>query len=111
MIKVIPNHPSYAVSDTGAVYSITSNGLVELKKDISNGYPRVKLDREKVYVSNLVANEFLQSPDADCNRLFFIDGDKSNCDVHNIVWLTPSEVQRYSQFTIEYRLKELGSRA
>ena len=49
MIKQIREHPKYAVDDNGNVYIINSDGLLELKKDISNGYARVKLDGEKVY--------------------------------------------------------------
>lgn len=103
MIKQIPEHPRYGVSDLGKVYSITSTGLVELKKDISNGYPRVKLDGKKVYVSNLVAECFLSPPDSPEHRLFYLDGDKNNCNVSNLIWLTQSEIKRYSLFSVEYR--------
>ena len=108
MIKQIPEHPSYGVSDSGHVYSITPSGLVELKKDISNGYPRVKLDGQKIYVSNLVANQFLKPPKSENLKLFYIDGDKNNCAIDNLTWLSQSEIKRYSQYTVEYRRQFLG---
>lgn len=108
MVKQIPEHPSYAVSDSGNVYSITSSGLVELKKDISTGYPRVKLDGTKIYVSNLVADAFLRIPENPRYKVFYIDGNKLNCDVNNLTWLSESDIKRYSQYTVEYRQQILG---
>lgn len=108
-IKQIPDHPDYCVSDTGRVFSIKPNGLVELQKDISNKYPRVQMNGEKYYVSSLVAAAYLKPPDENSNyKIFFIDGDKTNCSVDNLCWLSPSDVQRYSQYTTEYRRQILG---
>ena len=108
MIKQIREHPKYAVDDNGNVYIINSDGLLELKKDISNGYARVKLDGEKVYVSSLVAKIFLKPQPSENHKLFYIDGDRLNCRPQNLCWLTQSEIQRYSQYTIEYRKQVLG---
>lgn len=108
MIKQIPEHPKYAVSDTGTVYVITSSGLMELKKDISTGYPRVKLDGTKVYVSNLVADVFLELEKKPNYKVFYIDGDKLNCNVRNLIWLSESDIKRYSQYSVEYRRQILG---
>lgn len=107
-IKQIPGHPNYGVSDTGSVFAIKDKGLKELEKDISTGYPRVTLDGHKYYVSTLVASCFLDSPNEENQKIFLIDGNKLNCDVNNLVWLSPSEIQRYSQFTVEYRREILG---
>lgn len=104
-IKQIPEHPNYGVSDTGSVFSIKDKGLKELEKDISTGYPRVTLDGQKYYVSTLVATCFLDPPNESNKKIFLKDGNKLNCDVNNLVWLSPSEIQRYSQFTVEYRRK------
>lgn len=106
-IKQIPEHPNYGVSDTGSVFSIKDKGLKELEKDISTGYPRVTLDGQKYYVSTLVASCFLDPPNESNKKIFLKDGNKLNCDVNNLVWLSPSEIQRYSQFTVEYRRKLL----
>ena len=111
MVKQIPCHPDYAVSDNGDVYKITPTGLRQLKKDISNGYPRVKLDGHKEYVSYLVAGQYLNPPDRVEQNLYYIDGDPSNCSKDNLVWLNPSEIQRYSTYSVEYRRKVLRGRA
>ena len=84
VIKQIPMEPDYAVSDQGNVYSITDKGLVELKKDISNEYARVKLSGKKYYVSSLVAELFLRPQPGDNYKLFYIDGDKLNCAKENL---------------------------
>ena len=106
-IRQIPGHPSYGVSDTGSVFAIKDKGLKELEKDISTGYPRVTLDGQKYYVSTLVASCFLDPPNESNKKIFLKDGNKLNCDINNLVWLSPSEIQRYSQYTVEYRRKNL----
>ena len=109
MIKQIRDFPDYAVSDSGNVYSIQSDGLKELRRDISNGYPRVKLNGKKYYVANLVADHFLSySKPNDNYHLFYVDSDPNNCNVDNLVWLTQSDIKRYSQYTVEYRREMLG---
>ena len=107
MIKQIKTHPNYAVSDKGNVYRITENGLVELRKDISNGYARVQLNGTNYYVATLVAESFLEPKLDERQKIFYIDGDRSNCNVENLMWLSKSEIQRYSTYTIEYRMKTL----
>lgn len=102
MVKVIKEQPNYAVSETGRVFSIKPNGLVELKKDISNGYPRVNLNGKKYYVANLVANAFIPQQDVNL-KIFYIDGDKENCNVENLIWLNNSDIQFFSHYTVEYR--------
>lgn len=107
-IKQIPGHPKHCISDTGVVFSITDNGLMEMKLDISTGYKRVELDGIKYYVSRMVAEHFLKPPIDTNYKLFYIDNDKYNCRADNLVWLSPSDVQRYSQYTVEYRREMLG---
>ena len=107
-IRQIQNHKDYAVSDTGLVFRITDNGLIPLKKDISNGYARVKLDGSKWYVSNLVSEYFMEKPESDNYKIFYIDGDKANCSVENLCWMSQSDIQRYSHYTPEYRKEVLG---
>ena len=110
-IKLIPGHPKYCVSDSGIVFIITDHGLVEMKMDISNGYKRVELDGEKQYVSRLVADSFLPIQTNPNHKLFYIDNDKMNCRSDNLVWLSPSDVQRYSQYTVDYRMEILRERS
>ena len=111
MLKQIPDHPDYAVSDSGKVYKITNDGLVELNIDISTGYPRVRMEGTRQYVSYLVADAFLDPPTKCDQQLFFVDGNRCNCSKDNLVWLTHSETQRYSAYTVEYRQKVLRGRA
>lgn len=111
IIKQIPGCPGYAISDCGNVYAICSNGLKELKKDISNGYARVKINGKNHYVGNIVADVFLSHKPDEKHKIFCIDGDRSNCSVENLIWLTKSEIQRYSTYTPEYRIKTLRGRA
>lgn len=108
IIKRIPYQPSYAISDTGIVYAIKPSGLKELKPDISNGYSRVELCGKKYYVSSLVADLFLPPKPNDSYRIFYCDGDRTNCSKENLRWLTKSEIQLYSQYTVEYRMQILG---
>ena len=107
-IRQIPGHPNYGVSDTGSVFAIKDKGLKELEKDISTGYPRVTLDGQKYYVSTLVATCFLDAPNEESQGVVVKDPNKLGCDVNNLVWLSPSEIQRYSQYTVEYRREILG---
>lgn len=110
MIKQIPYQPAYAISDDGRVYSVSKAGLKELRKDISNGYARVKLSGKKYYVACLVADAFMR-PQPDYNfHLFYINGDTTDCSVENLTWLSQSDIKRYSQYTIEYRREMLKER-
>ncbi len=108
MFKQIERHPKYIVSDTGAVYrKLPGNGMTYLYPDYSNGYARVDLDGVKESIGRLVLETF--NPPRDLSqRVFYIDGDTRNNNLDNLVWLTPSEVQLYSQYTVEYRREKLN---
>lgn len=109
MLKQIKEHPDYCVSDDGEVYAITERqGLKALKKDISNGYARVQLNRRNYYVADLVAKYFLQPRPNPNYKLFYVDGNRSNCAKGNLRWMSKSDIQRYSQYTVEYRQQFLG---
>ena len=108
MFKQIEGHPNYVVDRFGNVYrKYYRSGVVlyPLKPDTSNGYCRVDIDGRKEYISRLVLDAFKINPGCGY-RVFYIDGDSMNCGIENLVWLTPSEIQRYSTYTIERR-KEL----
>ena len=103
MIGVITNHPNYSVSDDGIVYRKERSGYFKLKPDWSNGYARVDIDGKKEYIGKLVLETF--GPPKDLSqRLFYIDGDRTNNRLENLVWLTPSQIALYSTYTQEYRL-------
>lgn len=111
MVLEIPNHPNYYISDSGKVYKALSNGrgLKELQANMSNGHARVSIDGENYYLARLVLETFDPPYDRGL-KTFHIDGDYSNNDLMNLVWLTPSEVQLYSSYSLEYRKQSLGAR-
>lgn len=111
MEKVIVGHPDYTVTDCGKIISYKGRSPRILIPDYNNGYPRVTIDGERKYIANIVAETFLGTPETPDSVVFYIDGHKDNCCVDNIAWLTPSEVQLFSQYTIEYRRQVLESRA
>ena len=108
MVKQVQNHPDYGVTDSGEVVSLKGKEFRLLKPDLSNGYPRITLDGERYYLADLVADSFL-GPAANPNlKIFYIDGDKTNCDVSNIIRLSMSDIQKYSQYSIERRIQIFG---
>lgn len=109
MVKEILGHPDYAVTDEGEVISSKGrDSLRVLVPDFSNGYARVTIDGKRYYLANLVAEYFLPRPKGPDYKVFFIDGNTTNCCVENLAWLSPSDIKRYSQYTVEYRRQILG---
>lgn len=108
MYKRIEKHPNYIVDTYGCVYRDKGEeDAYELMPDVSNGYPRVDIDGKKEYIARLVLEAF--DPPIDPRmRVFYIDGDHMNTKLENLCWLSPSEIQLYSQYTIEYRQQLLG---
>lgn len=107
MIKIIYDHPNYAVSDQGIVYRITKDGYKELKPDYSKGYAIVKLDRKNCYVQRLVAENFVQRYHDDQTAIAHVDNDVQNNKSSNLVWLSPRDCQRIKDWCIDYRVTHL----
>lgn len=107
MIKIIYDHPNYAVSDQGIVYRITKDGYKELKPDYSKGYAIVKLDRKNCYVQRLVAENFVQRYHDDQTAIAHVDNDVRNNKSNNLVWLSPRDCQRVKDWCIDYRVNHL----
>lgn len=107
MLWEIKRHPNYWVSDDGVVYRKERSGYFKLKPDYSNGYARVDIDGIKEYVGRLVLETYEPTEDPRM-RVFYVDGNKTNNNLQNLRWLTPSEVKIFSTFTIEYRTKILN---
>ena len=108
MTREIEGHPDYAITDSGEVISSKGKNLRVLMPDYTNGYARVTIDNEKRYIADLVAEYFLREPKDSTYKIFYIDGNKENCNADNLAWLSPAEVQRFSQYTVEYRRQVLG---
>lgn len=109
MFKQIERHPNYSIDIFGNVYRHVFGRLLlkPLQPDYSNGYARVDLDGVKESIGRLVLETF--DPPRDLSqRVFYIDGDTRNNNLDNLVWLTPSEIQLYSQYTVEYRREKLS---
>lgn len=89
---------AYKVSDSGKVWSIRNNR--EIKSYKSNGYLKVDLYnnwiRKKVYVHQLVAQNFLGESYFDGAIVNHKDGVKSNNKVSNLEWATYSDNLNHS---------------
>lgn len=108
MEKQIHGHPDYWVTDSGNIISSKGRTLRTLKVDSSTGYPRVNIDGRKLYVANIVAEHFLKKPLNPNYKLFYIDGDTENCELENLTYLSASDIQRFKNYTVEYRREVLG---
>lgn len=107
MRERIKRHPNYYIDEDGNVYRKDRHGYFLLVPDYSNGYARVDLDGIKEYIAKLVLETFNPSNN-DSLRVFYIDGDTTNCSLSNMTWLSPSEIQLYSQYTVDYRIQILS---
>lgn len=85
--KKIPDLPGYSVSNKGRVKKDSTGQIMVLSKN--GGYCRITISR---HVHRLVAEAFLEKPDdTQKNWVDHIDGDRSNNNVSNLRWVTPSE--------------------
>lgn len=108
MQKEIEGVQGYWVTSDGEIISLKYGEPKVLIPDISNGYPRVSIGGEKRYIADIVAEAFLKPPDNQAYRVFYIDGNKLNCNVNNLTYLTQSDIKRYSQYTVERRIQLFG---
>lgn len=107
-VKRIKGHPNYIVGTNGYVYRERKDGFHELANDYSNGYARVDIDGVKECVARLVLEAFKPSTNPKKCKVSYIDGDTTNCELSNLVWLTQSEVMLYANYIPEYRKQILS---
>lgn len=85
--KPIKDLPGYSVSNQGRVKKDSTNQIMVLSEN--NGYVRITISK---HIHRLVAEAFIDKP-KDENKCWVdhIDGNRSNNNVSNLRWVTPSE--------------------
>ena len=84
--KAIKCLPGYSVSDKGRVRKDSTGQIMVLSKN--GGYCRITISK---HVHRLVAESFLDKPNDEKCWVDHIDGNRSNNNVDNLRWVTPSE--------------------
>lgn len=87
MWKPIRDLPGYSVSNKGRVKKDSTGQIMVLSRN--GGYCRITISK---HVHRLVAEAFIEKPE-DINKCWVdhIDGNRSNNNVENLRWVTPSE--------------------
>ena len=98
--KKIKNYPNYLAIPSGEIYSLKTKRI--LKPFISNnGYLMVSLCNngkvKKYLVHRLIAETFI--PNSNNRWVNHKDGIKTNNNVSNLEWVTPSENNKHSYLT------------
>lgn len=97
--KDIIETSNYAVSSLGRIKNTKTNRLLN-PKELGNGYKQVSLKMndtgkfKKEYIHRLVAKYFIENPD-NKKEVNHKDGNKSNNNMDNLEWVTPSENQKH----------------
>ena len=87
MWKEIEELPGYLVSNKGRVMKSETGQIMVLSKN--GGYERITISK---HVHRLVAKAFLEEPEHKGRTwVDHIDGNRSNNDISNLRWVTPSE--------------------
>lgn len=86
MWKEIKSLPGYSVSNKGRVRKDSTGQIMVTSKNL--GYERISIAK---FVHRLVAEAFLPEPEGNRNWVDHIDGNRSNNNVENLRWVTPSE--------------------
>lgn len=84
--KQIESLPGYSVSNEGRVRKDSTGQIMVLSTN--GGYKRITVSR---HVHRLVAEAFIGKPEDERCWVDHIDGDRSNNNVDNLRWVTPSE--------------------
>lgn len=87
MWKPIKDLPGYSVSNEGRVRKDSTGQIMVLSKN--GGYCRITISK---HVHRLVAEAFIEKPDDESKCwVDHIDGNRSNNNVDNLRWVSPSE--------------------
>ena len=96
--KAIKDLPGYSVSTEGRVRKDSTGQIMVLSKN--GGYCRITITK---HVHRLVAEAFIEKPDDERCWVDHIDGNRSNNNVENLRWVTPSE--NCTAFGYQQRIK------
>lgn len=90
MEKYLPckGYPKYEVSNYGNVRN-KHTGTVRKQTD-RGGYKKLRIDNKDIAIHRLVADAFFDGDHTNL-QVNHIDGDKSNNNLGNLEWVTPSE--------------------
>ena len=97
----VPGHPRYKVSPEGRVLSLINRRLLKNMKN-NNGYAYVHLDKDTVFLHQLVAKLFVPGQ-VEGKEINHIDGNKMNAHYENLEWVTRRE-------NIIHSIKVLGKK-
>ena len=95
----------YAISTKGRVKNLKTNRIFRGGYS-SAGYKQVRLNSKTYTVHRLVALAFLDNPQK-LPYINHIDEDKTNNNVENLAWCTPSENTRHSIYKQCCKVKQL----
>ena len=108
MIKIIRDHPNYAVSDQGNVYRITKDGYKELKPILfRKKYLGVRIDGKDEFVHKLVMDAFSPAKDNGRDCISHIDKDLTNNKLSNLIRVNRSELKYMAPKLASVRIKKM----
>ena len=108
MIKIIHDHPNYAVSDQGKVYRITRDGYKELKPIIfGKKYLGVRLDGKDELIHKLVMDAFSPAKDDGRDCISHIDKDLTNNNLNNLIRVNKSELNYMAPILPSIRIQRM----
>lgn len=83
----IPEFPNYMISNYGRVYSKGRNRVINVSYTHS-GHAKISLmnDRYTRSIALLVAEAFVEPPNALCDHVVLLDGNPANVAAENLVW-------------------------
>ncbi|MBK5243345.1 HNH endonuclease signature motif containing protein [Clostridium sp.] len=86
MWREIKDLPEYSVSNKGRVRKDSTGQIMVLSKN--DGYSRITISK---HVHRLVAEAFIEVNSDEKCWVDHVDGNRSNNDIDNLRWVTPSE--------------------